>query len=314
MYPGNVVTSTQPGQWYRNGVTIPGETGNTLTIARTIDPGDMIAQNGSNVLVMGGYDFGSGTDASTTIAAVISAGGSDEFGSSAAGRSSNKWTLAEYIRDLRANGLWTGARLRILAGTNTIAGGLACGTGGTVTNVSFVSGDISLAAGWIGGGVKRLTTNWPSNAYGQDDFSVFAYLTQAVTTGDLSARRFIGNGISTAGAILVGKSSGETDGYSTRGKTAAAGAPTGTPSTGTGVAGISRTVSSGYVFRRSGADVTVTQASDGNTANVMSFFSDGGSSYADCRIGVIWFGPGTTLAQRNYLDTRTASYLAALQS
>ncbi len=315
MYPGNVVASTKAGQWYRGGVALAGEVGNSLTLPRTVNPGDLITQAGSNALAIGGYDYANGdADASTIIAAVLAAGGAVEFGGSAASRSNNKWAMAALFRAMKQGGLWALLPyFRILAGTNTLAGGLAAGRGGSATNVNFVTGDIATTAGWKGDGTtKRITTSWAGNATPQDNWSVWVHVTQPVTTGDNIARRIIGNGISSAGAILVGKSSGEPDGYSTRGKTAAAGAPTGTPSTGTGLLGVSRTGSTGYSFRRSGVDVAVSQASDGNTSNPLAFFSDGAASYADCRIAAILYGNGLNSTQRAALDAALASYLTDL--
>lgn len=72
-YAGSVVSSNRTGQWYLNGNIVSGETGISFTIPYTVNPGDVISQQGSNSLVVPALDYyvdaisGSDTNNGTSI-------------------------------------------------------------------------------------------------------------------------------------------------------------------------------------------------------------------------------------------------------
>jgi hypothetical protein len=190
---------------------------------------------------------------------------------------------------LKAASLFTGHKYRILAGTNTIAGGLVAGNGGTVTNNNFVSGDIRLTLGWLGNGTnKRLTTDWAGNANGQDDFCVWCWVT--ASPGDNQA--FFGN---SNGAVIGGiQVVRVTPLFGLRAKSAIL--DSGPSAAVTGFVGVTRSASSGFTLRAAGSNTAVTRSSDGNSSNLMEFFSRGAVGYSSGRYSAIGTGPACNLA------------------
>jgi hypothetical protein len=246
-------------------------------------------------------------DAQIWYDAVVTAGGGGEWGSSSASRATNKAALNTLVVALKSAGLWTGFKMRVLAGTNTIAGGLAAGVGGTVTNNNFVVGDINPLTGWIGdGSTKFLATNWAGDATGQNNASLFVWVSSIPS--NLLNQAYAGNSTGgVAGCQGIVATSGTI--MNVRMKNALNGAPTGGSATALKLFGISRQNSSDFLFRHAGSNQTVVIASDGNLNTSMSFFCRGGSNlFTSARMSVIFSGPGISASQIDSLESILQTY------
>jgi hypothetical protein len=237
--------------------------------------------------------------------AVIAAGGAGEWGSTAASRASNKISLDTLVKSLKDAGLWINYKYRVLAGTNTLAGGLNSGIGGTVSNVNFVAGDIDPLTGWIGdGSTKYLSTNWVGNSTSQDDFSVWCWVTSI--GGDNQA--FFGN---ESGAVAGGiQLTRQTPNFQVRTKHATGIA--GPTAAVAGLVAISRNNGATSILRAGGSDTTITQASDGNSANVLHYFARAGAIPTSARISAFGVGPSMSPSQMTRLSDALATYHAQI--
>lgn len=305
--PGNTLTSTAASQWRVNGANISGQAGSSLLVdSGWIDPGSVIDQDiSSNTLTVPGYD----SDAATDIAAVISA--SSDWGTTTAQRRNNKWAYDDLIIALKAASVYTAMThfYRILAGPTTLAGALACGRGGTITNTNFVSGDFSQLTGLKGGTNKRLATGRAGNTLTQNSVSCWGYVNQTCTTGDATFRAMFGNG-NTSGGVWLAKIGGANTAES-RCQSSSAVAITPGPSSWSGMTGVSRSVGTGINFRTAGSNNAITIASNAPHANVIYFYSLDASSWAsDFRLSAIGFHPFATLSS---IETPLQTYLSALQ-
>ncbi len=310
--PGNTLTSTRAGQWRINGVDVIGQTGNTFAVPYTTSPGDLITQApASNTRTVAAYD----TDAAAEITAVISAGGSGEWGSSPGNRANNKWLRDDMVIALKAAGLFTGFKYRVLAGTNTIAGGLVAGKGGAITNNNFVSGDIDLLTGWMSDGTtKYLGTDWAGNANGQNDFSAWCWVTSAPTSA-LTVKAYFGNstGGGTGTIQLLKASAG--DELAARAKNTTIQTPSGNTSSLTGLFLMDRMNSGQFVFRNQNTEQVFSIATDGNSANALTFFSRAAVGISDARISAFGTGPSVqTSGQRALLESILQNYHNSLQA
>lgn len=304
-YPDNTLTSTKAAQWYLDGVAVSGQAGNSILVPRTVTPGQLYSQTGSNTIAVSAYDAAAATD----IAAVITAG--SDWGDTADRRAQYKWAYSELIRDMKAASVYTPTEFRLaLMGPNSLAGALACGIGGTLTNNGpFVSGDHAQKTGLKGdGSTKYLRSSRAGNANGQDNFSWWVYVTAPMTAA-ASNKAFFGNMNTAGGVRMLKPSSGNT--YSVRAKSTGTVVPTGDPTTATGLVGMSRSASGDFVFRANGANQTVTSASAGNLADVVDFFAQAGALLGDQRIGALGGGASVDLAA---LETCLNSYSTKLSA
>lgn len=252
-------------------------------------------------------------DALTWYNAVVTAGGAGEWGSSAGARLNNKNALNTMVKALKAASLWAGFKMRVLAGTNSIAGGLASGVGGTVTNNNFVSGDINPLTGWIGNGsTKRLSTNWAGNANGQDDFSWFVWQTSAVSAPAANDALFGNSSSALVGNVNLFRNSGSNL-LLVRAKALATDG-TAIDARSVGLVVLSRTTGTDYTLRCGGINYTRPQSSDGNLATSMDFFARDGANFSSSRLSVIGGGPGISAAGLTTLDAILTAYHNAIQA
>lgn len=242
---------------------------------------------------------------------VVAAGGAGEWGATSAARTINKRALDTLVKGLKAESLWTGLKIRLFAGTNTIAGGLASGVGGTVTNNLFTSGDINILTGWKGNAsTKYLTTDWASDANGQNDFSVGVYVTQAVA----GAGFFFGiQSGPAAGAVALGQAGGP-DALFSRGKNTVASTPAGQIANVNQTAAISRIASNNYMVLINGGVQTIAANSDGNLPDTYQFFAKASTLYSGCRISAIWTTKGLTSAQLITFNSLLAAYHSSIRN
>jgi hypothetical protein len=236
---------------------------------------------------------------------VITAGGAGEWGSTDAARVVNKIALNNLVVSLKANNLWAGYYYRVLAGPNTLAGGLASGIGGTVTNVNFLAGNVNPLTGWLGDtSSKYLNTDWAGNRTGQNDFSVFCWVSTAATGscfGNDSAGVNLGitamlqfNGFITARA----KSSGYD--ISTYGANTA------------GLIGISRSSSTTATIFAGTTRQDFTRSSDGNLATRLTYFARDGANFYGGRMAMIGQGPAINTTQQTSLNSIFSTYLSSI--
>lgn len=134
-----------------------------------------------------------------------------EWGLTPAGITHNKNAYNRMIRYIKANGAWhDNAFYRVFAGPTTLAGGHACGRGGSITNFNFVEGDHDRFVGDYGNGTtKYLGSGYANNSQNQNDFLLFAFLGAPYSVSDQS-----GVGVTILGSTpgngraLIGKNIG----------------------------------------------------------------------------------------------------------
>lgn len=202
--PGETLTSLVARQWYINTTAVSGQTGTTLTLTpEMIKPGDVVHQGSASSVIVGDYD----TDAATDIASVLSAG--SDWGTTDAQRNNNKWAYDTLIRSWKTNGVYQTNFYRVMAGPTSLAGALACGRGGTITNNNFVSGDYSQLTGLKGNASnKYLDSGVLSNTFAQNNVLCGAYITEnAVSSG--TSKFYWGDAGLVSGAIAFHKSNNQ---------------------------------------------------------------------------------------------------------
>lgn len=287
--PGNTLTSTNSEQWYLNNNIIIGEIGNSISIHYTVSPFDQYSQFGSNIISVVDYDLNAKTD----INAVISS--SSDWGDTNNRRAWNKWLYSFLIEDMKIAGVYTPVEFRkCLMGPTTLAGVIACGIGGTITNNGpFVAGDLSSLGTKGNGASKYWASNRAGNANAQDDFSWWVWITAPCTTGDAVLRSFFGQSTTTsAGSVRISKSTA-VNSIIARGKNATDDTSSVNASDAIGLVSISRNNSANYSLRIGGVTETIVKASDGNLSTVMQFLARAGSNFSDARIGFL--GGGTNI-------------------
>jgi hypothetical protein len=203
-----------------------------------------------------------------------------------------------FIKGCKSDGIWNAIKSScIIAGARTLSGALVPLKGTAPTNFNFVSGDYARKTGLVGNGsTKYLNSNRNNNSDPQNNFAVGVYISSAATTaGAGSALGVDGN---SSGALNLGSYTG-----SSRNRSSAifvAGA------TGfVGYFGTSRSLSTGYEYRRIGSSQTITQASQTPSNRIIPIFAmnDSGaiSLYSNARMSFYHIGESVDLTK---LDSR----------
>lgn len=236
----------------------------------------------------GGYDF----DAAAYFAAIVAAGSSIS--------SANQAAVNAFVVGCKADGIWSAIKAScLLAGADTLAGALVPLVGPAPTNNNFVSGDYNRTTGLLGGTSRRLNTNRANSADLQDNCHAAVWVT---ATGSGTSVGIIGSNANTFIAQrLIYRTSTTCNDVSGSAYTAPA----------SGLIGIARSSSTGYIRRVSNANTPITAASTGtNGANVAVFARDtAGASVWAGRASFYSLGGNLDLA---LLDARLATYMSSL--
>jgi len=231
-----------------------------------------------------------------------------------------KKAINQYILSLKSAGLWDSIiQLAVFAGATTISGALYTIKGNNLTAVGLSSADVNPKTGVKGDGVsKYFQSNYsgsPSGT-GQDNFHMYAHLTEANTATANNARTLFGNG-GGAGAgrrVMVHDAFNSTTPHRLNG-TATASASGINP----GDHGMSRGSSANYTSLVVGTSTTHTDtsvAASGGPYYILARGPDSGStpeagSFSDARILIWALGAATTLT--NYQAPR-ATLITALNA
>ena len=174
----------------------------------------------------------------------------------------------------------------------------------TLTNNGFVIGDLNVLTGLLGDTSSTLNTGWSPSAT-QDDLSVSIYCTGTPTTG------YVYGSASGSGATNMlndGKSHNQAQTQDTTSTAVAA----------SGIAGSTRSASTGYDWRIAGASGSLTQTSQTPSVRNLFLFSrtldgaDTASSPCDARIATYHAGAALNLATLESLQATLISEIAAI--
>ena len=218
--------------------------------------------------------------------------------------------ITDFVLGCKADGIWTAIKAScILAGARTLAGALVPLAGTAPVNFNFVSGDYNRKTGLLGDGTKHLDSNRNNNADPQDSQHMCVYQTVLHTSG--SARVLIGAGATTDnGCTRIAESSTTVRLAIHRNRNDVFG------DTNAGIAlgfcGMSRSLSTEYVFRGNGSnDVDLGDSEtpyDGNVYIFAANIASTASNFSNSRLSFYSIGESLDLA---LLDARvTALYNA----
>lgn len=229
-------------------------------------------------------------DARAEINAVIAAGGSGEWGSTAASRMNNMRARNVMIKRLKAAGIYADLDYRCFAGVNTLAGAAVAGKGGNISLVNFVSGDLdvsTLSGGFKGDGTtKYISTDWAGNWRSQNDQCWGVWVTEAPLNDALNRAYFGNSNSGLAGTVQLFK--GTNDLFVARCKASSTNNLTSQTLPAVKLGALSRGSASGYTLRSAGTSENVTQVSDGNLATAVNFFVRGFSNHSTARMSTIF--------------------------
>jgi len=210
-----------------------------------------------------------------------------------------------FVLGCKSDGIWDAIKAScILAGARTLSGALTPLKGAAPQNNNFTDTDYNRETGLVGdGSTTYLDSNRAGNADGQDDCSLWAYVTEN-PAGSLNS--IFGNTLSNANAGQVLLQSSST-GFTHRLKTSPS-----TLTAATGVdclVGISRVAASEYTFRCDGTNNTISVASDGNISDNIRVFSRIGVQYGNHRLAIYGIGSAIDLAT---LEVRVSALITAI--
>ena len=156
-----------------------------------------------------------------------------------------------FVKGCKSDGIWDAIKAScIMAGARTLSGALVPLKGTAPTNFNFVSGDYDRETGLKGNAsTKYLNSNRNNNAEPQNNCSVSAFVSTAATAGSL-----IGCGGASNGSTAL---TGVTGSSRLMCSNAFAQTATGV----TEFFGVSRSLSTSYLYRRAGTNQTVSEDS-----------------------------------------------------
>lgn len=214
--------------------------------------------------------------------------------------------IDDFVIGCKADGIWTAIKSScILMGARTLAGALTPLAGTAPTNNNFVTGDYNRKTGLIGNAsTKYLDASRNNTNDEQNDAHMSIYVSEQRTTGT----HYIG--FSASDLISLATSSA----IRSRG-VLASDTVTGTTSNNgpLGFAGLSRSASTAWAYRFSGATTTgpTTASSAPGSGNVFVFArnNSGPAGYVNARMAFYSLGSNLTLAT---LDTRVSALYTAI--
>lgn len=233
-----------------------------------------------------------------------------------------KIAISNYVTAIKAvSGLWAAIiQLVVIAGATTVAGAVRAIKGSDLTAFNFVNADIGIKTGAKGNGSnKYFNSNYSGSpaGTGQDNFHMYARLTEINTTSAVGARTIFGNGDNTGtGRRVVAHDAGGSNNTPFRMNGGAAFTVTGRV---TGNHGLSRSVSSEFTSLIGSTTRVHTDTSVAPNSGSYLILARGpisgstpvASSYANARILVWALGSAVTLAD---YSTPTDDLITALNA
>lgn len=228
-----------------------------------------------------------------------------------------KRAVDDFIRGCKADGIWDAIKAScILCGARTLAGALVPLKGAAPTNNNFVSGDYDRKTGLLGNGsTKYLDSNRNANADPQNSHHLSVHVHTAppsiLAGAPNSFPVYIGTGGAIINASTIGRLNSNSASFYLRHRSSAFDSLSGVNSLG--FVGLSRSASSGYTFRVSGADNTVTRASgvsmNGNIGVYRGGAAETDFTYGAGRYNFYSIGESISLAS---LDARVSALITAI--
>jgi hypothetical protein len=222
--------------------------------------------------------------------------------------------INDFVIGCKRDGIWDAIKAScILMGARTLSGALVPLKGSAPTNNGpFVSGDYDRKTGLKGNGTsKYLNSNRNTNADGQDNQHLSAYVSALQTSGTFAI--YIGQGTpSTSVDSLVGRSGITPANLFVRSRNVSGQNDAGTGLGGTaGFVGISRSGSGSYDVRGAGSTATITRASSVPPSENIGVFTrlPQVDALTDARIAFYSIGEALTLSA---LDTRVSALYTAI--
>ena len=249
-------------------------------------------------------------DALTYLAAVAAADGAPvEVGVAVA--------VDDFFRGIKADNTFSAIKsAALLCGARTLAGALVPLVGAAPTNYNFVDPDYNRETGLKGNGTtKYLDSGRNSNADPQDNFHIAAYATEVTTSASSGTNWFpmyIGTGGGSSGSCAIGRNQGNSTDLFFRNRTSVATLAAG--GTATGLLGNSRGSGGEYLVRASGANSTITEASqspfDGNVGVFRSLIGDTSITYSNGRLA--FYSIGESISDLAALDARVTALVTSI--
>jgi hypothetical protein len=225
-----------------------------------------------------------------------------------------KRAIDQFVRGCKKDGIWDAIKAScILAGARTLAGALVPLKGAAPTNNNFVSGDYNRETGLVGdGSTKFLDSNRNANADPQNSHHMSVHVHTAPPSIPVGAPNsfpvYIGTGGADANASTIGRLNSNSASFYLRHRSSAFDSLSGVNSLG--FVGLSRSASSGYTFRVSGADNTVTRASgasmNGNIGVYRAGAAETATSHGAGRYNFYSIGESISLAS---LEARVSALI-----
>jgi hypothetical protein len=218
-----------------------------------------------------------------------------------------KIAIDNFVLGCKSDGTWTAIKAScILAGARTLTGALVPLVGTAPTNFNFVAGDYNRKTGLVGNGsTKLLDSNRANNVDPQDNFHISVQATTVAGAGYGIASR--------AEGALAGRTLMAIGDLGIQTNRQASAVTVSTP-VGPGFVGQSRSNSSSFNLRRSGATASISQASEnpsGDPTNLLVYSRGLPSSPAgptSSRIAFYSIGESLNLA---LLDARVTDLINA---
>lgn len=240
-----------------------------------------------------------------------------------------KDAINAFVLGCKADGIWNAIKAScILAGARTLAGALVPLVGTAPTNPFvnpaneslgrlFVSGDYNRKTGLVGNGsTKYLDSNRNNNVDPQNSKHGAVYISTNHTSGAAGPNTFpvyLGTGASATGAFTFGRLDSNSTSFFSRLNNATVDTIAGA-NTATGMAGMSRSTATAYVFRANSASTTIARDSQAPFNGSIGVFREGAgaattNTYSNARLAFYSIGESLDLA---LLDARVTALVNAL--
>jgi hypothetical protein len=216
-----------------------------------------------------------------------------------------KIAIDNFVLGCKADGIWTAIKAScILAGARTLTGALVPLVGTAPTNNNFDSGDYNRKTGLLSAATKYLNSNRANNADPQNSKHVSVY---ATTVGGAVVNAFyLGTDVLNNGDTLLGTN---TTPGSLWGRLHTSGNATFTSVNATGLIGLQRNSSAGYVLRNNANNFEALGSSMPPSSQSIGIFAAGNGNYrVTARLAFYSIGESLDLAR---LDARVTDLINA---
>lgn len=197
-------------------------------------------------------------------------------------------SMNRLVVSAKTRGVWDeDAQLTIASGARTLDGALVPLLGSALTNFNFVSGDYTRKGGLEGDGATKYLGGVAGNAYPQNDYSAFVYLTDAPNSLP-ETQYYLSTGTSQNGTISIFH--GGTGSISGRVKTSSAITSMESLSVFPSLLGNSRQSSTSATIRHSRKNFTQTINSNGNKEDNILYYRSITMHYISAQFSAFLYG------------------------